>query len=141
EGTVANVTDIWIHPEWDSAALKNDASVLTLDAELTEAPLELASPEDTDLYAEGADSTVYGWGVTDEGNTSDVLRKVTVPVTSDDACGQSYPDNYDAASMVCAGLPEGGKDACQGDSGGPLEGVTADGTRKVIGIVSWGEGC
>ena len=141
EGTVANVTEVWIHPEWDSAVLKNDASVLTLDTELTQAPLALASPEDADLYAAGADSTVFGWGVTDDGNASDVLRKVTVPVTADDACGQSYPDSFDAASMVCAGLAEGGKDSCQGDSGGPLEGVAADGTRKLIGIVSWGEGC
>lgn len=141
EGTVSGVTDIWIHPEWDSAALKNDASVLTLDTPLTEAPLALASPDDTDLYTAGANSTVYGWGVTDDGSPSDHLRKVDVPVTADDACGTSYPDSFDAASMVCAGLPEGGKDSCQGDSGGPLEGVAADGTRKLIGIVSWGQGC
>ncbi|WP_245812118.1 S1 family peptidase [Actinophytocola xinjiangensis] len=140
-GTVAGVTDIWIHPEWDSAALTNDASVLTLDASLTETPIALASPEDTDLYREGADSTVFGWGVTDTGSPSDTLRKVTIPVTADDTCGESYPDSFVAESMVCAGLPEGGKDSCQGDSGGPLEGVAADGTRKLIGIVSWGQGC
>ena len=140
-GTTANVTNIWINPNWDSAALKNDASVLTLDTQLAEAPLPIATAADGDLYAAGANSTVYGWGVTEDGNPSDVLRKVSVPVTADDACAASYPDQFDAASMVCAGLAEGGKDSCQGDSGGPLEGVAADGTRKVIGIVSWGQGC
>ncbi|XP_036147587.1 anionic trypsin-like [Monomorium pharaonis] len=38
--------------------------------------------------------------------------------------------------QLCAGLPEGGRDACQGDSGGPL---LCNGTQ--VGIVSWGEGC
>jgi trypsin len=140
-GTTANVTDVWIHPSWNSAALTNDASVLTLDAALTEAPIALASSADADLYTAGATSTVLGWGVTESGSTSDTLRKVDVPVTADDACAASYADSFDAATMVCAGLAEGGKDSCQGDSGGPLVGVAADGTRKLIGIVSWGQGC
>jgi secreted trypsin-like serine protease len=140
-GTTAAVTDVWIHPEWNSAALTSDASVLTLDTALTEAPLPLASAADADLYAAGATSTVLGWGVTESGSASDTLRKVDVPVTADDACAASYADSFDAATMVCAGLAEGGKDSCQGDSGGPLTGVAADGTRKLIGIVSWGQGC
>jgi secreted trypsin-like serine protease len=140
-GTTANVTDVWINPDWNSSAMTSDSSVLTLDASLSETPLALASPDDADLYAAGANSTVLGWGVTESGSTSDTLRKVDVPVTADDACAASYADQFDAATMVCAGLEEGGKDSCQGDSGGPLLGVAADGTRKLIGIVSWGQGC
>jgi secreted trypsin-like serine protease len=140
-GTTANVTDIWIHPDWNADALTHDASVLTVDTSLTEAPIALASPDDAALYAAGANSTVLGWGVTDSGSASDTLRKVDVPVTADDACATSYKEEFDAATMVCAGLEEGGKDSCQGDSGGPLVGVAADGTRKLIGIVSWGQGC
>lgn len=140
-GTTAGVTDVWIHPSWNSSALQNDASVLTLDTELAETPIAIASPDDAALYAEGATSTVLGWGTTESGSTSDTLRKVDVPVVADATCAESYADQFDAASMVCAGLPEGGKDSCQGDSGGPLVGATADGTRKLIGIVSWGQGC
>jgi secreted trypsin-like serine protease len=140
-GTTADVTDIWIHPEWDSNALSPDASVLTLSTALTEAPIALASPDDAALYTAGADSTVYGWGVTESGSTSDTLRKVTVPVTADADCTASYPDSFLPDTMVCAGLAEGGKDSCQGDSGGPLTGTGADGTRKLIGVVSWGQGC
>lgn len=38
--------------------------------------------------------------------------------------------------MICAGIPQGGKDSCQGDSGGP---IVID--KKLVGIVSWGNGC
>lgn len=39
-------------------------------------------------------------------------------------------------SFLLLGCEEGGKDACQGDSGGP---AVLD--HKLVGIVSWGEGC
>jgi trypsin len=140
-GTTANVTNIWVNPGFDGNTMVNDASVLTLDQPLSQAPIAVAGPGDEALYTAGANSTVYGWGVTESGNPSDTLKKVSVPVTADADCTASYAEQFDPTSMVCAGLKEGGKDSCQGDSGGPLEGVAPDGTRKVIGIVSWGQGC
>merc|ERR1711887_340492 len=53
-----------------------------------------------------------------------------------DVSGQSEIED----SMICAGLPGGGKDSCQGDSGGPF--VCKDtGDSYLAGIVSWGYGC
>jgi secreted trypsin-like serine protease len=43
--------------------------------------------------------------------------------------------------MICAGYPEGGTDTCQGDSGGPLLVYLPDGTPRLVGATSFGEGC
>ncbi|GAB3275566.1 serine protease [Parasphingorhabdus pacifica] len=137
EGVAARVTDIWMHPEFQSASAGNDVAVLTLDQELPQDPLPLASGADSALYEPGTRTTVLGWGAVFEGGaSSDILRKAHPPVASDEDCSRAYGSGYDSVAMVCAGLPEGGVDSCQGDSGGPL---VAGG--KLIGIVSWGNGC
>lgn len=132
-------TDLTIHEHYDGQTFTNDVGVLRLLATIiysdTVQPIDL--PEQMELLEGGELVLTTGWGTTVEGGSiPDILRKVEVPVVSDTDCRVSYGVTDIADHMICAGLPEGGKDACQGDSGGPL---FANGTQ--YGIVSWGYGC
>lgn len=140
DGTVREVTDVWIHPDWDADAFTADVAVLTLADDMPYETLPVAGADDTDLYTEGNTATLLGWGDIREGGPSpDQLMTAQVPVVSDADCTAAYENwllPYDPDTQVCAGLPEGGVDSCQGDSGSP---VVIDGT--LAGIVSWGNGC
>ncbi|MCP3804364.1 serine protease [Allokutzneria sp. A3M-2-11 16] len=137
EGVLAKVTKIWQHPNYRSVTQGDDVAVMTLDQNLPYKTLPLATAADSGLYAEGTMAKTLGWGdTTGSGTYSDTLNQVDVPVTSDQTCSTAYGTDYRKAAMVCAGYPNGGKDSCQADSGGPL---VAGG--KLIGVVSWGEGC
>ncbi len=93
------------------------------------------------LWAPGTLERIVGWGTTSEGgDLPDRLQEAQVPVTTDAYCGGAY-DNFDAATMLCAGYPQGGVDTCQGDSGGPMFGRDAVGALRVVGTTSFGEGC
>ena len=87
--------------------------------------------------------TVSGWGFTEEGNYSSsptILREVDVPVISTAECVSHY-GTVVSDDNLCAGFPEGGKDACEGDSGGPGVFFNTDNRAYHIGIVSFGNGC
>ncbi|KMQ86289.1 plasma kallikrein-like protein [Lasius niger] len=91
----------------------------------------------------GAIATVVGWGRTGESKpVSDKLRKVNLPILSQEECDQAgYAKNRITENMFCSGYLDGGRDACFGDSGGPLHVKGVNGQLEVIGIVSWGRGC
>ncbi|GAA0519240.1 serine protease [Saccharopolyspora subtropica] len=136
QGVVSEVERIWVHPAYRGYTSGDDLAVLTLRAPLPQPPLPLVGRGETAPYRPGVVGRVYGWGRTSEsGPPSDTLRSVDVPVVGDETCRTAYP-NFDAHSMYCAGIPEGGRDACAGDSGGPM---VADG--RLIGVVSYGTGC
>ncbi len=136
EGTVSDVSDIWVHPNNGTDGANYDVAVLTLADRVEQETARLATPNDK-AYRPDTEATVLGWGRTSEGGESaDHLQQVQVPITTDKYCSNAYGDSYRKSGMFCAGLDEGGKDACQGDSGGPI--VVG---RTLLGVVSWGEGC
>ena len=158
-GTTIGVASWADHPDYSSSTDKNDAAVLQLSASATAAggePLQLIGQEgsaDDALWAAGEQLMISGWGDTSEGgDVSEDLQEAAVPRVADSTCGQSdwYGNLFDSATMVCAGLEQGGVDTCQGDSGGPMVATTQSSPPsnqgdpsqwRLVGITSWGFGC
>lgn len=137
-GRASGIKSIWIHPGYNTTDNRFDFAVLTLSRPMRGVPvlpLEMNPKADR----KGAVPTVYGWGETQGTGPSDTLEKLAVPILGDSTClaNTDYTGNgYAAATNVCAGFVDGGRDACQGDSGGPL---VLNG--RLLGTVSWGKGC
>ena len=141
-GTPVAASSFVIHPSYDAVSAANDVAVISLATPVTQQPIALLDPA-ADPFATGDLARVVGWGTTSDGGAvSPSLLEVDVPLVDDTVCGApaSYGSELIAAVMICAGLPAGGKDSCQGDSGGPLM-LKAAGLFKLLGVVSWGDGC
>ena len=155
-GQVRKVKEIILNQEfpYHSVAAGYDFVIFKLDTPLEfNEEVQPACLPTSDFYPE-YDSTVgdrcftSGWGDHYFGDSSfyDYLSYVRVPMVSNEQCSAMYQNlNYFAGkqmddSELCAGYPEGGKDACQGDSGGPLV-CNLNGKAVATGVVSWGEGC
>ena len=140
----------YIHPKNNPSKFTNDFALLELatpiDFEATGlAAIPMVDPElvKTGAIDAGVITTVLGWGSMREGGSvTPLMRKVDVPVVSIETANAptSYNGQIDA-TMLVAGLAEGGKDSCQGDSGGPLTITGSNGTPVLAGVVSWGRGC
>jgi len=136
-----NVAAIRVHERYNGNTYLNDIALLHLEASnpfvyddfVAQIALPAAMQETT------GDIIVSGWGATRQGGAlADILQWVRLPTIPDATCQGMYPEETIAASMLCAGLPQGGKDSCQGDSGGPLAAVDGG---YLAGLVSWGYGC
>nr|AAL67442.1 trypsin [Paralithodes camtschaticus] len=135
------VSKIIQHEDYNGFSISNDISLLQFASPLTFNSFvgPIALPAQGQVAS--GDCTCTGWGTTTEGGySSDALLKVTMPIVSDADCRASYGESDIDDSMICAGVPQGGKDACQGDSGGPLA-CSDTGSPYLAGIVSWGYGC
>jgi secreted trypsin-like serine protease len=141
-----NVDQIVQNKQYNATTMDNDIALIKLFApirfdKLTR-PLKLAvSGDEQAIFARPV--TVSGWGATTEGERPvRTLQYVDLPYVPRETCNHitSY-DNRITENMICAGKAVGGVDSCQGDSGGPLVGTRKARDQRLVGIVSWGEGC
>ena len=132
--------------EYDSAGTKNDWVIVKLSSPLSfDSNIQPACLPPNDWMPdenEYKNCYVSGWGATGEGSVPlpSILQWVKVPAITNGKCSESYNDAI-TDSMICAGYPQGEKDACQGDSGGPFVCKGPSDEAFLTGIVSWGYGC
>ena len=134
-----HVVDVRIHPGFNPGTLANDLALLQLAHPVAGS----ARLDDGSAAVVGSTALALGWGSTTPsaaGEFPDALRQTAIGVEPDAACTDVYGAGYDAATMLCAGVPQGGRDTCQGDSGGPLV-AGAPGNGVVIGFTSFGGTC
>jgi secreted trypsin-like serine protease len=145
-GTAYAVDTVRRAPAFNEQTLQWDAALLHLTAAAPQMPMALITSATAASASVGAVGRVVGWGTTSEkSDVAQALQQVDVPIVADSTCSASYSSQYDAATMLCAGYAQGGRDACQGDSGGPLM-VDVDPSvqttsYRLAGIVSSGDGC
>jgi len=145
------VAAVYPHASYTGPYNDYDFALLRLAKPTRATPIAIVgtSTADKSMEAAGRSATAVGWGY-DGDSYPDSLRSVELSVLRDATCEALYPagrvvdgepTEYRSQSMLCAGDLAGGHDACQGDSGGPLAGRSSDGKWKLLGVISWGDGC
>ncbi|XP_053112203.1 ovochymase-2 isoform X2 [Hemicordylus capensis] len=102
-------------------------------------------PDPNEKFDPGFICTTCGWGRLGENAVlPGVLHEVDLPILDQDLCSRvlsTLKKPVQGDTLMCAGFPDGGKDACQGDSGGSLMCRREHGSWTLVGVTSWGMGC
>ncbi|CAK1589579.1 unnamed protein product [Parnassius mnemosyne] len=139
-GFLYPVGDLQLHPKFSMSNMDNDIALMWLSIPLkfsaSVAPIRMV--EQGEEIKDGDMTIITGWGNLREGGGYPLsLQMVSLPIVNPSLCKKAYDKIYVITpAMLCAGIPEGGKDSCQGDSGGPLVH-----NGRLAGVVSWGLGC
>ena len=123
-----------VHEKYSKLSYENDICLLKLDSPVEYTrfvkPVCIA---DIEYNLNDIPLTVLGWGITEEGVSSQPLME-TITYSLKKLC--FYKINSDA--QICCGNLQTNSGACFGDSGGPLM-MPVDGGKFIqIGIVSYG---
>ena len=166
DGVPMTVSQIVVHPNFNSRTLVNDIALLKLSSCMPAATPTVrwddrtATQLFTDLPNGEAHAAVIGLGTLSSGGSSPrILQEARVTILTHSQCvtefdnaGYNGASEIDEATMICGDTAQPGLgygdntsnvDTCQGDSGGPF--TTRDPRYPdawvVIGLVSWGYGC
>ncbi|RXG58495.1 Serine protease easter [Armadillidium vulgare] len=142
---VAGVEDTVLHPKYNTRGKSSDDVALirlnlTLDFDSTTIEPVCLPPNGFNFkaFAGNRAPVAAGWGLTEHGNSSNILLRVNVPIADDALCRKRYKEKF-VGNQLCVGGAEDGSDSCRGDSGGPLVMTAQDGpTFYQVGIVSFG---
>lgn len=140
-----------MHPNYQTIGILNDVCVLkfnsagniNLKAHNSDA---VCLPSAGFEPAHGTRCWSAGWGLMTSPHggreMAEKLQEVDLQIFSHEECEKTQNSGYLVESAhLCAGWPQGGKDACSGDSGGPLICVDEENQPVLVGITSWGFGC
>jgi len=138
-------TNLYVHPGYNKDTMMNDIALLKLQRPLNfagaEKQLQPVCLPTANLVTSDDQCMGTGWGrLSTNGDSSDVLMEVKLPILSDATCKRVWWDRM-TDTKLCAGYMAGGKDTCQGDSGGPLQCPLSNGVWVQNGVTSFGAGC
>ncbi|KAI1934600.1 hypothetical protein LOZ66_005760 [Ophidiomyces ophidiicola] len=144
-GVEVGISDIFVHPQYNSSTLHHDIAILLLAAPISEGP-NIKYAKLPKKYFDPAPKTkllTAGWGATSTVNltTPDTLLQVELPVIERNTCRKMHASIPSLSGIVtdytiCAGADL--KSSCYGDSGGPLLDETG---QVLLGVVSAGYFC
>ncbi|KAF5307091.1 hypothetical protein FQR65_LT07150 [Abscondita terminalis] len=141
------IIDAVHHPNYDDDTLNDDIGILLLEHDVKinsfVKPICLPAPNTQNVTLPST-LVAVGWGLTENRTSSDIKRKVYLPVQTNSECESALEETL-TDKQICVG-GQVGKDTCGGDSGGPLMNNfinmnTGDSHWYLVGIVSFGYEC
>ncbi|XP_064115660.1 phenoloxidase-activating factor 3-like [Macrobrachium nipponense] len=142
---VTSRSQIISHPNFDTRTpVSDDIALIRLDRKATlnnfVQPICLPDAQFTPKsFLGNQEAIVAGWGRTEQGFDSNILKRTNIPLVEIERCQPLYNVRLNADQLCFGGV--GRRDSCNGDSGGPVFQADPRGISYLIGIVSFGNRC